>query len=69
MLPKYIEQKIERLNRLLDDAYKLKNEIEDWAEKKNVDTNSKEWYNNVVDDCSTVSGLLKDEIIEMLENL
>lgn len=68
MIPKYIEHKIDRLNKLLDDAYMLKIEIESWAEKKNIDTNSEKWYNIVVNNCSAVSGLFKEEIKKMFEN-
>lgn len=66
MIPKYIEQKIDRLNKLLGNAYTLKNEIEKWAENKGIDTSDQEWYNNVVDGCSSVSGIYKDGLEELL---
>ena len=66
MIPKYIEHKIERLNKLLENAYTLKNEIEKWAESKGIDTSDQDWYNNVVDDCSSVSGIYKDGLEELL---
>lgn len=68
MLPKYIENKIERLNKTLEKAYQLKNEIERWAETKGVDTSSNEWYKNVIDDCNAVSGIFKDGLEEILNN-
>lgn len=68
MLPKYIENKIDHLNKMLERAYKLKTEIEDWAETKGIDTSSNEWYKNVVDECSTVNGIYKEELEEILCN-
>lgn len=68
MLPKYIEHKIDQLNKLLERAYKLKSEIERYAEGKGIDTSSNEWYKNVVDDCSSVSGIFKDGLEEILNN-
>lgn len=67
MIPKYIEHKIDRLNKLLENAYTLKNEIEKWAESKGIDTSDQEWYNNVVDDCSSVSGIYKDGLEELMK--
>lgn len=66
MIPKCIEQKIDHLNRLLENAYTLKNEIEKWAESKGIDTSDQEWYDNVVDDCAAVSGIYKDGLEELL---
>ena len=66
MIPKYIEQKINRLNKLLGNAYTLKNEINEWAESKNIDTSSNEYYENVIDDCSSVSGIYKEGLEELL---
>jgi hypothetical protein len=68
-IPKYIEEKIDRLELLLEQAYKLKTEIERWAEKKGIDTSSDEWYDNVIDDVSGVNGIYKEELYELLENI
>lgn len=68
MLPKYIENKIEKLNKTLEKAYQLKSDIEKYAEKREIDTSSNEWYKNVVDDCSSVSGIFKDGLEEILNN-
>lgn len=68
MIPKYIEQKIERLNKLLENAYALKSEIGEWVESRGIDTTSNEYYDNVVDDCSAVSGISKDGLEELLLN-
>lgn len=66
MLPKYIEHKIDRLYKLLNEADTIINEIEKWAEKKNIDTSSNEWYEKAVDDCFAVSGIYKEGIEELL---
>lgn len=66
MIPKYIGHKIDRLNALLENAFTLKNEIERWAESKNIDTSSNEYYENVIDDCSAVNGIIKDGLEELL---
>lgn len=68
-IPKYIEEKIDRLELLLEQAYKLKTEIERWSEKKGIDTSSDEWYDNVIDDVSGVNGIYKEELYELLENI
>lgn len=69
MMPKYIEQKIDRLNRMLEAANTLKIEIEKWAESKNIDTSSNEYYENVMDDCSAVNGIIKDGLEELLNKV
>lgn len=68
MMPKYIENKIEHLNKTIEKAYQLKSDIEKWAEKKGVDTSSNEWYEDVVDDCNSVSGIYKEGFEEILNN-
>lgn len=68
MLPKYIENKIDQLNKALEKAYSLKAQIEKWAEKKNIDTTSNEWYENVVNDCSAVSGISKEGLENILKD-
>lgn len=68
MLPKYIENKIDQLNKTLEKAYQLKNEIERWAESKGVDTSSNEWYKNVIDECSAVNGIFKEELEKILDD-
>ena len=37
MLPKSIENKIDQLNKTLEKAHQLKNDIEKWAEKRGLD--------------------------------
>lgn len=66
-LPKYIEQKCEKLNDLLTTARQLKNEIEKWAKSKGIDTCSSDWYDNVVDDFSAVSGIDKHELLNLIK--
>lgn len=68
MLPKYIENKIEQLNKTLEKAHQLKNDIERWAEKRGADTSSDEWYKDVVDDCNSVSGIFKEGLEEILNS-
>ena len=65
-LPKYIEQKCDKLNKLLESADQLKNEIEKWAESKGIDTCGNDWYREVIDDCSTVSGIYKDGLLDLV---
>lgn len=67
-MPKYIENKIEQLNKTIEKAYQLKSDIEKWAEKRGVDTSSNEWYEDVVDDCNSVSGIYKEGFEEILNN-
>lgn len=68
MLPKFIANKIDQLNKTLGKARQLKNDIERWAEKSGIDTSSNEWYKDVVDDCSSVSGIFKEGFEEILNN-
>lgn len=68
MLPKYIEHKIDQLDKTLDKAYALKIEIEKWAKKKNIDTFSNDWHENVVNDYSAVCGISKEGLESLLEN-
>lgn len=68
MLPKYIESKIDQLDRVLENAYRLKKQIEKWAEKKNIDTTSNDWYENVINDCSAVSGISKEGLENILKD-
>lgn len=68
MIPKYIDQKIDRLYKHLRQANNLRYEIEAWAESRGIDTTTNEWYENVVDDCSAANGIFKDSLQELLEN-
>lgn len=68
MIPKYISQKIDRLNKILEEAYKLKIDIEKWAEKKGIDTSNTEWYDTAIDDSSMVCGISKEGIEEYLKD-
>lgn len=68
MLPKTIKSKIDQLNKTLEKAQQLKNDIERWAEKRGIDTSSNEWYKDVIDDCSSVSGIFKEGLEEILNN-
>lgn len=68
MIPKHIENKIDQLNKTLEKAHQLKNEIEKWAERRGIDTSSNEWYEYVVDDCNSVGGIIKDGLEEILNN-
>lgn len=68
MIPKYIDKKVDRLNSLLEQAYLLKAEIENWAESKGIDTYDEEWGKNVVDESSAVNGICKESLHEYIEN-
>lgn len=68
MLSKSIENKIYQLNKTLEKAHRLKNEIEKWAEKRGIDTSSNEWYRDATDYCSSVSGISKEGLEEILTN-
>lgn len=65
-LPKYIEQKCDKLNKLLETADQLKNEIEKWAESKGIDTCSNDWDRECIDDCSAVKGIYKDGLLDLI---
>lgn len=65
-LPKYISKKIVRLNSLLEQANSLKLETETWAKKKGADTSDAEWYESVMDDCSSVKGISKEGLCDYL---
>lgn len=65
-LPKYIEKKCDKLNKLLESAGHLKNEIERWAESKGIDTCGNDWYRDVLDDFNEVKGICKDELLELI---
>lgn len=69
MLPAYITNKINRMNKKIDEAYALKAEIEKWAAKKGADVSGEEWEENVRDDCTSVSGIYPDGLDEYLESL
>ena len=69
MIPKYIEKKIDKLNALLEQAHDIKIEIEKWAENNGVDTSDSEWYENVVNDCDSVSGISKDGLLEYIKEI
>lgn len=64
--PEYISKKIDRLNALLEQANILKLEIESWAKKKGADTSDAEWYESVMDDCSSVKGISKEGLRDYL---
>ena len=64
MIPRYIDKKIDRLDSLLEQAYGLRLEIETWAEKKGMDTSDTDWYENVIDVSSAVSGICKEGLHE-----
>lgn len=66
-VPKYIENKVNRLNKLLMEATKQKYEIEEWAKKNGIDTLSDEWYTEVIDDCNNTSGIMLDGLEELLK--
>lgn len=68
MIPKYIDKKVDRLNELLRQAYFIKKEIECYAENKGIDTSDMEWYESVIDDSSSVSGICKEALHEYIEN-
>lgn len=69
IIPKYIDEKVDKLNALLEQAYKLKSEIENWAERKGADTSDTDWHESVVDECSAVNGICKEALVEYLENI
>ncbi|MFG6344641.1 MAG: hypothetical protein K1W35_12945 [Lachnospiraceae bacterium] len=69
MIPKYIDKKIDRLNSMLDQAYLLKAEIEDWVESKGIDTYDTEWHKHVIDESSAVNGICKESLHEYIESL
>lgn len=68
-IPKYINKKIDRLEKLLEQALSEKIEIEKWAEKNGIDTTSNEWYNKAIDDVSGINGIYKEGLFELLEEL
>ncbi|GFI32835.1 hypothetical protein IMSAGC013_04242 [Lachnospiraceae bacterium] len=68
MLPKSIENKIDQLNKTLEKAHQLKNDIEKWAEKRGIDISSNEWYECVVNNCNSVSGIFKEGLEEIFNN-
>ena len=68
-IPKYINNKINRMNNLIDQATSLRNEIEGWAEDKGADTSSMAWCEDVRDDCTSVTGISVDGIEEYFNNM
>ena len=68
VIPKYIDNKIDPLNSLLEQAYGVRSEIETWAEKNGMDTSDTDWYENVMDESSTVSGICKEGLYEYYAN-
>lgn len=67
-MPKRIQNKIRRMNSLIDDANRMRVEIEKWCEENGIDTCSEEWAETVYDDCTWVKGILIEGVLEMLEN-
>ncbi len=65
-LPKCIEQKCDKLNKLLETANALKNEIEKWAKSQGIDTCGNDWHRKVIDDCSAVNGIYKDGLLDLI---
>jgi DNA invertase Pin-like site-specific DNA recombinase len=68
-IPKYIIKKINRLDKLLDEATELKHEIENWAESKGCDTVSSEWYNDVMDESSGCNGISLAGLQDYIEDI
>ena len=68
-IPKYINNKISRMNNLIDQALSLRNEIERWAEIHGADLYSTEWYENVRDDCTSVTGISVDGMEKYFDNM
>lgn len=69
-IPKYIEKKIDRMEKLLMQANSIKYEIESWAEGKGADITSNDWYQLSVDGSAGVNGVSLEgmkEYFEMLE--
>lgn len=69
MLPKYIEKKIDRMERLIGEAITLKGEIEKWAVKKGIDIYSTDNHERVFFDGFGVCCIDKLGLLEMLEEL
>lgn len=66
-VPKYIEEKSERIKKLCEDACVLKREIEQWAESNGIDIYSHEWEENVRDETGVRDAVFcVDEIEELL---
>lgn len=66
-VPKYIKEKSERMKKLCEEAWVLKSEIEQWAERNGIDTCSHEWEENVRDETGGCNAVFcVDEIEELL---
>lgn len=68
-IPKHIEKKIDRLEKLLIQAHEIKHEIESWAETKGADTMDGAWHQTAVNDCMAVSGISLEGMEEYFESL
>lgn len=71
-IPKSIKMKIIRLNNHIASANQLMSQIEEWAENKNpnVDLDSDEWRDNVIDEFSGIRGTVSMvELQKYLEKL
>ena len=53
----HIYEKIDKLNKLISKAIRLRNEIESWSENNGADICSNEWYENVRDNCTHITGI------------
>lgn len=68
-IPKYIDKKVDRLEKLIDEAVKIKMEIECWADVHGAETESMEWYNEVCTDYFSVCGISKSALHDYMEDL
>ena len=69
-VPNYIKKECEKLSKHLAKANESKYAIEKWAQKQGIDTDSNEWWNDVVDDCLGCSGEIDYlALCRLLENI
>lgn len=67
-VPKYIIDKCKRMERLCLAAYSLRIQVEKWCKENGIDTNSKEWGENVRDEIGGCDAVLDVVEIEKLLN-
>lgn len=66
-VPKYIQDTCKRMEKLCNEAYTLRAQVEQWCLKNGIDTDFSEWHEHVRDEiggCDAV--LLVDEIAKLL---
>ncbi len=65
-LPENILKACNRMQKLCDEARKLRDNVENWCRENGIDTYSDEWYKSVRDEIGGCDAVLDPDAIEHL---